>query len=436
MDCRNLLVAIAAFAFIQGCQRQGEAPPPPQPAPEVVTVTVVSREVLLTTELPGRISAYRVAEIRPQVSGLVQKRLFTEGADVEANEVLYQIDPAPFKAALDNAAANLAVMEKTADRAPKALEASLSNVTRQKATLDLARTHCERLEALLKDKAVSTVDRDQAATALEVAKASLAMAEAQVDNDRYAVAAARAAADQARAALETARINLEYTTIRAPISGRIGKSSVTDGAIVTAYQPMALATIQQLNPIYVDVTQSTTEVLRLKRRQEDGRLHRDGDAQNKVKLLLDDGTEYPQEGSLQFRDISVDATTGSVVLRAVFPNPSGVLLPGLFVRAVVKEGINKQAILIPQQAVSRDSKGNPMAMLVGSDGKVAMRMLTLDRAIGDQWFVSEGLTPGERVIIEGMQKVRPGSAVKVISREEAQKRSERSASTRPTSAGH
>lgn len=407
-------VAVVLFAafFVPGCDPEQKAPPPP--APEVSTVTVHPQQVLLTTELPGRTCAYCIAEIRPQVNGLVQKRLFTEGSEVKAGDLLYQIDPAPFKAALDNAVANLDVMRKTADRAPAALAASLAGVTRQKATLDLARTNRQRLEDLLKDKAVSTSDRDQAATAFDVAEATLLVVESQVDGDRLAVAAAEAGVKQAQAAVETARINLDYTRITAPISGRVGRSTITDGAIVTAYQPTALATIQQLDPIYVDVTQSTTELLRLKRRLEDGRLNRDGENQNKVKLILEDGTPYPLEGTLQFRDISVDSTTGSIILRAVFPNPKGLLLPSLFVRAVVKEGVDAQAIMVPQQAVSRDPKGNPAAFIVDASGKVALRMLTLDRAIGDQWLVTAGLANGDRVVVEGMQKVRAGVAVREV----------------------
>ena len=421
---------------MQGCERKQEAPPT-LPPPEVVTVTVQTQQILLTTELPGRTAAYRIAEIRPQVNGLIQKRLFIEGSDVKAGEKLYEIDPAPFKAAVENAVANLDVMRKTADRAPAALAGSVASVARQKATLELAKTHRQRLEDLLKDKAVSTADRDQAVTAVEVAEATLRVAEAQVDNDRYAISAAEAAVKQAQAALDTARINLAYTTITAPISGRIGKSVVTDGAIVTAYQPMALASIQQLDPIYVDVTQSTAEVLRLKRRLEDGRLNRDGANQDKVTLLLEDGTVYPQQGELQFRDISVDSTTGSVILRAVFPNPTGTLLPGLFVRAVVKEGVNSHAILVPQQAVSRDPKGTPMAMVVDEQGKVSQRILTLDRAIGDKWFVTSGLTPGDRVIIEGMQKVRPGMVAKVVPMSTAPAQGAGSAgTTQPSPAAH
>ena len=402
-----LLVAL----FLQGCSRQ--APPPP-PVPEVATVTVRPQQVVLTTELPGRTAAYCVAEIRPQVNGLVQKRLFTEGSDVKAGDVLYQIDPAPFQAALDNAAANLDFMRKTADRARAALAASQANVRRQKATLDLARINRRRFEDLLKDKAVSISDRDQAVTNADVAEATLQAAEAQVDSDRKAIAAAEAAVKQAEAALETARINLGYTSVTAPISGRIGISTVTDGAIVTAYQPVALATIQQLDPIYVDIPRSTTELLRLQRRLADGRLNHDGASQNKVKVILEDGTRYPLEGTLQFRDVSVDPTTGSVILRIVVPNPEQLLLPGMFVRAVITEGVNEQAILIPQQGVSRDRKGNPVVLIVDAEGKVQPRMLTLDRAIGDQWLVSSGLDPGDQVIIEGGQKVRPGASVKVV----------------------
>jgi membrane fusion protein, multidrug efflux system len=410
---RHIAVVLLAVLFMQGCDRRQEAQPPP-PVPEVATVTVRPQRVVLTTELPGRTSAYFVAEIRPQVNGLVQKRLFTEGSDVKADEVLYEIDPAPFKAAVDNAAANLDVMKKTADRARAAVTASLASVKRQKATLDLARTNRQRLEDLLKDKAVSTSDRDQAVTGADVAEATLQVAEAQVDSDRQAVAMAEAAIKQAEASLETVRINLGYTRIIAPISGRIGKSTVTGGAIVTAYQPAALATIQQLDPIYVDVPQSTTELMRLKHRLEGGRLDHDGASQNKVKLVLEDGAAYPQEGALQFRDVSVDPTTGSVILRAVFPNPNGLLLPGMFVRAVVEEGVNDQAILIPQQAVSRDPKGNPLALIVNKEGNVAQRMLTLDRAMGDQWLVTTGLASGDHVIVEGMQKVGPGAAAREV----------------------
>ena len=311
--------------------------------------------------------------------------------------------------------------EKTADRARAALEAGTARVTQMQATLELARTNRRRFEDGFKDRAVSASQRDQAVTNANVAKATLRATKAQLESDRAAVAVAKAAIHQAEAAVETVRIKLAYTRVTAPISGRIGRSSVTEGAIVTAYQPVPLATIQQLDPIYVDVVESTTELLRMKRRMGDGRLNHDGTNQSKVKLLMEDGTAYPSEGTLQFRDVTVDPTTGSVILRVVFPNPECVLLPGMFVRAVTKEGIKEQAILVPQQGVARDRKGNPFALIVDADGKVGQRMLSLDRAMGDKWLVSAGLAPGDRVIVEGMQRVRPGAAVKVVPFKEGEK---------------
>jgi membrane fusion protein (multidrug efflux system) len=413
LRCIVVLVALLSGLLIGGCDRSTQSQPPPS-VPEVATVTVSTQSVVLTTELPGRTSSYLVAEIRPQVNGLIQKRMFIEGSDVKAGQVLYQIDPAPFQAALDNAAANLAAMQKNADRTRAALGASIAGVTRQLVILELARTNSERFEEAFKDRAVSASQRDQAVTEAEVAQAGLKVAEAQVESDRKAVAAAEAAIQQAEAALEMAHINLGYTKITAPISGRIGRSNVTVGAIVTAYQPLALATIQQLDPIYVDVPQSTTELLRLKRHLEDGRLNHDATNQKKVNLILEVSRVYPLEGTLEFRDVTVDATTGSVNLRLIFPNPKGLLMPGMFVRAVVKEGVSEQAILIPQQAVSRDPKGNPMALIVDTEGKVQQRMLRLDRAIGDKWLVTSGLAPGDHLIVEGLQKVRPGASVKEV----------------------
>jgi membrane fusion protein, multidrug efflux system len=403
---------LVAGLMAPACRSQQTAPP--SPVPEVAVITVNLERAVLTTELPGRTSAHLVAEIRPQVNGIIQKRLFEEGSDVRAGKVLYQIDPAPFQAAYDNAAANLSGMRRAADRARAALEASMANVARLRATVELTRTNRWRYEELLKKSAVSTLQRDQAVTEAEVAEATLRAGEAQVKNDQEAVAVAEATIRQAEATIETARINRGYTDVVAPITGRIGKSNVTVGALVTAQQPVALTTIQQLDPIYVDVPQSTTELLRLRRRVEDGRLHSSGENQSKVRLILEDGTTYPQEGTLQFRDVTVEPTTGSVTLRVIVPNPKGHLLPGMFLRAVVQEGINNEAILIPQQAVSRDPKGNPVALIVEGEGKVAQRMLTLDRAIGDRWLVTSGLAPGERVIVEGVQKVRPGVAVKVV----------------------
>ncbi len=364
------LAALSGGLLTAGCERR-QAPVPP-PVPEVSTVTVQTRKVMLSTELPGRTAPFRIAEIRPQVSGLLQKRFFREGSHVKAGQVLYQIDPAPFQAALDNALAGLGKAE---------------------ANLPAVRLRAERYREVLADKAVSQQDYDDAAAALKQAQAEIQYWKAQV---------------------ETARINLGYCRINAPITGRIGRSNMTEGAIVTAYQPVELATIQQLNPIYVDVPQSTTELLRLKRRLEDGRLKKYGTNQNRVKLILEDGTAYPQEGILQFRDVTVDPTTGSVILRVVFPNPEDVLLPGMFVQTVIKEGVNEQAILVPQQGVSRDRKGNPVALIVDASDNVRQRMLTLDRAIGDKWLVSAGLAPGDRLIVEGMQRVRPGGTVKVV----------------------
>ena len=406
---------LAGILIMGGCGTQnGKGGPPTGGPPEVAVVTIQPQRLVITTELSGRTSANRVAEVRPQVGGIIQKRLFSEGSDVKAGQTLYQIDPAPFQAALDNASANLVAMQRNVDRARAALSASIANVTRQKSTRELARTNRDRFEEAFKDKAVSASQRDQAVTEAEVAEATIQAVEAQVESDRKAIAAAEAAVLQADAALKTVRINLGYTSVTAPISGRIGKSGVTEGALVTAYQPVALATIQQLDPMYVDVPQSTTELLRLRSRLEDGQLHRNGDIRNKVRLLMEDDVQYPWEGALQFRDVTVDPTTGSVILRVVFPNPKGVLLPGMFVRAVVEEGVNSKAILVPQQAISRDPRGNPLTLIVDAEGKVQQRTLTLDRAIGNTWLVSAGLAPGDRVIVEGTQKVKPGVSVKVV----------------------
>ena len=352
-----------------GCDR-GQQSQPLSPVPEVATVTVQPQRVVLTTELPGRTSAFRIAEIRPQVNGLIQKRLFTEGSDVKAGQVLYRIDPAPFQAALDNAKAALG---------------------RAEASLTAIRLRAERYREALADKAVSQQDYDDADAALKQSEADI---------------------QYWKATMKTANINLRYTRVTAPISGRIGKSSVTDGALVTAYQPVAMASIQQLDPIYVDVPQSTTELLRLRRRMTEGLLSRNGPDQNKVKLILEDDTAYPLEGTLQFSDVTVDPTTGSVILRVVFPNPEGVLLPGMFVRAMIREGVDDQAILIPQQGVSRDPKGSPFALVVDAQSKAGFRPLTLDRAMGDKWLVSSGLAPGDRLIVEGLLMLRPGTVVK------------------------
>ena len=402
--------ALLGGLLFAGCDRSTKTPPPP--VPEVSTVTVQPQKVVLTTELPGRTAAFRIAEIRPQANGLILKRLFVEGSDVKAGQTLYQIDPAPYQAALNNATANLAVMKKSSDQARAALKAGIARVTQVEATLGLAQTNRRRFEDAFKDKVVSTSRRDQAVTDADVAEATLWAAEAQLESNRAAVAVAEAAIHQAEAAVETTRINLGYCRVTAPVTGRIGKSNVTEGAIVTAYQPIPLATIQQLDPIYLDVPQSTTELLRLKRLLEDGSLNQNGKNQRKVKLLMEDGATYPLEGTLQFSDVTVDPTTGCVILRVVVPNPKGDLLPGMFVRAVIKEGIDDQAILIPQQGVSRDPKGSPFALVVDAQSKAGFRPLTLDRAMGDKWLVSAGLAPGDRVIVEGLLMLRPGTVVK------------------------
>jgi membrane fusion protein (multidrug efflux system) len=377
-------------------------------------VTIQPQRLIMTTELTGRTSADRTAEVRPQVSGIILKRLFVEGSNVKAGQALYQIDPTPFQAALDNAAASLVAAQKAVDRARAALSASSAAVIRQQALADLARINSRRYEEAFKDRAVSESVRDQTATDVSVAVAALHASEAQVESDQKAVAVAEANVKQAQAALKTTQINLDYTTVTASISGHIGRSSVTEGALVSAYQPLPLATIQQLDVMYVDVPQSTTDVLRLRRRLEEGKLHRNGALQHRVRLILEDGSPCSQEGKLQFQDVTVEPTTGSVNLRVVVPNPRGILLPGMFIRAIVEEGVNPAAILVPQQAVSRTQNGTPFVLLVDAAGKVEQRMLSLDRAIGAQWLVVSGLAAKERVIVEGIQMAKPGLLVKVV----------------------
>jgi membrane fusion protein, multidrug efflux system len=379
-----MLLLGAAVILSCGCGRNQQSP---QSLPEVGTITVRLERVVLTTDLPGRTSAFLVAEIRPQVNGIIQNRLFTEGADVKAGQMLYQIDPAPFQASLNSAQAAVAKAE---------------------ANLALARLKARRSEELLSSKAVSQQEHDEKDAALKQAEADL---------------------ESAKASAETARINLAYTRVTAPIAGRIGKSSVTDGALVTAYQATALATVQQLDPIYVDVPQSTADLFRLRRRMENGSLSHAGNSHKKVRAILHDNVEYPLEGTLEFRDVTVEQTTGSVTLRIIFPNPHGVLLPGMFVRTVVTEGINEQAILIPQQSVSRDYKGNPSVLIVDSEGKVQQRMLTLDRTVNDKWLVASGLASGDRVVVEGVQKVRPGVTVKTVNLDPPQEKGHKMATT-------
>ena len=363
---------LSAAMMLSGCGKKGNAaPPPPGGPPEVAVLTIKPERVVLTTELPGRTSPHLIAEVRPQVGGIIQKRLFAEGGEVKAGQVLYQIDPASYEAALASAKAAQAKAE---------------------ATLGAARLKAERYQDLVKIKAVSEQDNDDAQASWQQAKADLAAAQA---------------------AVKTAGINLGYTRITAPIAGRIGRSSVTEGALVTANQAAALAVIQQLNPIYVDVTQSNTEMLELRRRLASGQIKEDGD-KSRVKLLLEDGSPYPQTGVLKFSEVTVDQSTGSITLRAVFPNPKQLLLPGMFVRAVLEEGVKDNAILAPQRAVSRNTKGEAMVMLAGADDQVEPRIIQVSRTVGENWLVASGLKVGDRVIMEGIQRARPGVKVKVV----------------------
>lgn len=388
-DKRFKLLPVAGLAIaglaVSGCTQKA-AGPPPGGLVEVSVSTVAPQRAVLTTELPGRTSAYLVAEIRPQVNGLIQKRLFEEGAFVQAGQLLYQIDPAPYEAAYAQAKAALTTAE--------------AELVTAEANLPAIRLREGRLKNLVATNAVARQDHDDASAALKQAEANL--------NAR------KAAVEISRAAVESARINLSYTPIRAPISGRIGISNVTVGALATAYQPAPFAVIQQIDPIYVDVAQANAELLDLRKRMEQGVLKRNRSTQSKVRLLLEDGTTYVHQGALKFQDVTVDPTTGTVTLRMVFPNPHQVLLPGTFVRAVVEEGVSNEALLVPQQGITRNRKGIPVALVVNAQNRVEERLLDLDRAIGDTWLVTKGLVAGDRVIVEGLQKVRPGSEVRPV----------------------
>lgn len=361
---------LALLFVLSGCDKKSAvAGPPPSGPAEVGVVVVEPQRVTLTSELSGRTSAHRVAEVRPQVGGIIQQRLFTEGADVQAGEVLYQIDPATYQAAFNSAKAVLAKAE---------------------ASLIPARLKEERFRSLVQIKAVSQQNYDDVAATFKQAAADVAVAQA---------------------AVETARINLAYTQVTAPISGRIGRSTVTTGALVTASQAKPLATIQQLDQIYVDVTQSTADLLRLKRNLASGLLKNNDPQQAEVKLMLEDDTPYPWPGTMKFSEVTVNQSTGSVTLRTLFPNPEQLLLPGMFVRAIIKEGVNEQAILVPQRGCTRSQTGVITAMVVGAEDKVELRTIKVARTIGSNWLVSEGLKPGDRVIVEGLQKARLGTQV-------------------------
>ena len=358
--------------MLLACEEGGKGAPGASGPREVVVIKLEPRREVYTTALAGRIASFQVAEVRPQVGGILQQRLFTEGADVKAGQALYQIDPATYEAALDSAQA--------------ALMKSEANVTP-------ARLKAERFRELLAIKAVSKQEYDDAQAAFKQAEADVAVN---------------------RAAVKTARINLEYTKVRSPISGRIGKSAFTPGALVTANQAQALTSVRQLDPVYVDITQSSQDLLRLRAQLTNGEL-RSVAEEAPVRLKLENGAMYPHEGRLQFTDVSVDESTGMVSLRALFPNPEHILLPGMYVRAVITEGVDENALLVPQRALRRDPKGQASVLLVDGGGKAEVRLVDVGRTVGDSWQVLSGLNPGDLVIVEGGQNVRPGMSVKIRS---------------------
>ena len=370
-----VVLMLSGSLALTGCNDK-EAQQGAPHAPQVGVVTLKTEPLNVTTELPGRTAAFRIAEVRPQVGGIILKRNFVEGSEIKAGTSLYQIDPATYQAAYDSAKGDL---------------------VKAQANAQISRVTVNRYKPLLGTNYISKQDYDTA-----VATA------AQAD----------AAVVSSKAAVETARINLAYTKVTSPISGRIGISSVTEGALVSNGQATALATVQQLDPIYVDVTQSSNDFLRLKQELADGSLKQaNGNAQ--VKLLMDNGKEYSQAGTLEFSDVTVDETTGSITLRAIFPNPNDSLLPGMFVRARLDEGVNNDALLVPQQGITRNPRGDATAMVVGADNKVELRTVTTTQAIGDKWVVTDGLKSGDKIIVTGLQKIKPG--VQVTAQEVDQK---------------
>lgn len=340
--------------------------------PEVGVITVKAQPLTLNTELPGRTTAFMVADIRPQISGIVQKRIFTEGAFVKAGELLYQIDPATYQASYDSAKASL---------------------VKAQATLAAAQLTAKRDADLLAIDAISTQTNDDAQAALK--------------EDEAAVA-------EAQAALETARINLQYTRITSPIAGRVETSTVTPGALVTASQTTALTTVQQLDPIYVDIPQSSVEVLKLRQAVASGQLKTDANDAVAIQLKLEDGSTYTHQGKLQFTGTTVSTTTGSITLRALVPNPEHLLMPGMYVRATLDKGTVPEALLVPQKGVTRDSTGKATAMVVTKEGKVEVRNITVAEAIGHEWHVTSGISAGDRVVVEGVNKVHAGQTVEAV----------------------
>ena len=363
-----LLLTLSAMA-LAGCDKKPAAQAPPAGPVQVGVVTLKPQHIVLSTELPGRTTAFLTADVRPQVSGLVNKRIFIEGAEVKAGEQLYQIDPATYQATYDSAVATLA---------------------HNQAALASARAKSARYKPLAAAQAVSQQDYVDAVASTGEAAADIGTAQASI---------------------EQARINLIYTRVTSPISGRIGRSSVTPGALVTANQTTVMATVTQLDPIYVDVTQPATTLLRLRQELADGKLQTSGPNQAKVELILEDGSQYKTAGTLQFSEVTVDQGTGTVLLRALFPNPDHTLLPGLFVRERLQEGVNDQGLLVPQQAVSHNTHGDATVLVVDKDRKAALKIVQTSRAVGDKWIVTGGLAAGDKVIVDGLQKVRPGGLV-------------------------
>lgn len=345
---------------------------PGGPLPEVTVVTLEPQRVQLTRELPGRVHPFRIAEVRPQVSGLIERRLFEEGAEVEEGQPLYQLEDDSYRAALRSARAS---------------------VTRARAALNVAKENAERSRKLFEGGAISAQQHDTTEAALQLAQADLAAA---------------------RAALQGQQVTVGYTRITAPISGRVGRSTVTEGALVTANQPDPLTTVQQLDPTYVDVSRSNEEWLELRQAVAGGRLERDEEAP--VTILLGDGTRYPHRGRLRFSEVTVDPGTGSSLVRIEVPNPDAVLLPGMYVRAILQTGTTDEGLLVPQQGVTRDPSGEATALVVGDDGRVAARQLETSQTVGSSWLVSSGLSAGDRVIVEGVQKVQPGAQVRATER--------------------
>ena len=370
IGCGALLAT--GLLLLAGCKQTDAASAAPAKPREIGVVTVKTERAVFQTELPGRTVAPVIAEIRPQVGGILQKRLFTEGSQVKEGQALYQLDPAPFQAAFASAQAS---------------------VRRAESTLATARTVARRNTELVKIDAISQQINDESQAAVQQGEAELAVA---------------------RAAEQTARINLGYTRINSPIAGWVELSAVTPGALVTANQAMALTTVQQRDPVHVHVSQSSSELLRLKRELASGRLQRGNRDEARIRLLLEDGSPYPHDGVLTFSGVTVDAGTGSVTLRAVLPNPEGLLMPGMYVRAVLQEGVDEAALLVPQQAVTRAADGSASALVVDGDGKLAKRPLVVGRAVGNRWQVLEGLAAGDRVMVEGMQRAKVGDSVNAV----------------------